>query len=145
MHLTLRQIIAVKGKSMKIKISYVICLMMAGGLANADETDTLVQLDKEWGGSQGTAVLESLLAENILALDANGIADKARLLEDAESAEAPTEPYVAGDYQVRFLGKDVAVMVHSAAEPDPHWSMHVWQKQGGKWQVTATASVPAEE
>jgi hypothetical protein len=145
MHLTLRQIIAVKGKSMKIKISCVICLMMAGGLANADETDTLVQLDEEWGGSQGTAVLESLLAENVLALDANGIADKAQMLEDAENAEAPTGPYVAGDYQVRFLGKDVAVMVHSAAEPDPHWSMHVWQKQGGKWQVAATASVPAEE
>lgn len=32
---------------MKIKISCVICLMMAGGLANADETDTLVQLDEE--------------------------------------------------------------------------------------------------
>jgi hypothetical protein len=72
MHLTRRQITAVKGKSMKIKISCVICLTMAGGLANADETDTSVQLDKEWGGSQGTAVLESLLPENILALDANG-------------------------------------------------------------------------
>lgn len=147
MHIKLRQMVAARVASMKIRttVGFVICMMITGGLASADETETLVKLDKDWGGAEGTSALESLLAEDILAVDANGISGKAQMLADAESATAQTGPYIAGDYEVRFLGEDVAVMVHSASEPDPHWSMHVWQKQDGQWQVAATASVPAEE
>ncbi len=36
---------------MKIRtiLGCVICLIMAGTVANADESDALIQLDKEWG------------------------------------------------------------------------------------------------
>ena len=132
---------------MKIKtiVACVFCLLMAGTMANADESDALVQLDKEWGEADGPAALESLLADNILTLGSEGVIGKAQMLEAAASEDAATGPYVAGDYDVRFLSDDVAVMVHSAGEPDPHWSMHVWQKRDGKWQVAATATVPVEE
>ncbi len=123
----------------------VICLIMTGTVANADESDELVQLDKEWGEAEGTEALEALLADNILALGLEGVGNKAQILEAAASDDAPTGPYIAGDYDVRFLSEDVAVMIHSAGEPDPHWSMHVWQKRDGKWQVAATATVPIEE
>ena len=132
---------------MKIKtiVACVFCLLMAGTMANADESDALVQLDKEWGEAEGPAALERLIADNVLTLGSEGVIGKAQMLEAAASDDAATGPYVAGDYDVRFLSDDVAVMVHSAGEPDPHWSMHVWQKQDGKWQVAATATVPIEE
>ena len=126
-------------------VGCVFCLVMTGPVANTDEADTLVQLDKEWGEAQGQEALEPLLADNIVAVGSEGVAGKAQMLEAAASDDAPTGPYIAGDYDVRFLSEDVAVMVHSAGEPDPHWSMHVWQKRDGKWQVAATATVPIEE
>ena len=122
-----------------------VCLTMAGAVANADESDALVMLDKEWGQAESAAAVESLLADDLVALDSDGVGDKAQILEAADSDDAPTGPYVAGDYDVRFLSEDVAVMVHSAGEPNPHWSMHVWQKRDGKWQVAATATVPIED
>ncbi len=121
------------------------CLIMAGAVANADESDALLQLDKEWGEADGPEALAPLLSDDILALGAEGVGSKADMLEAAASDDAPTGPYIAGDYQVRFLGDDTAVMIHSAGAPDPHWSMHVWHKQDGKWQVAATATVPIEE
>ena len=132
---------------MKLKtiVACVFCLVMAGKIANADESDILIQLYREWGESEGPAFLESLLDDNIVALDSEGVVGKAQMLEDAASEDAPTGPYVAGDYDVRFLSENVAVMVHSAGGPDPHRSMHVWQKRDGKWQVVASATVPVEE
>ncbi len=132
---------------MKIKtiVACVFCLLMAGTMANADESDAVVQLDKEWREAEGPATLERLIADNVLTLGSEGVIGKAQMLEAAANDDATTGPYVAGDYDVRFLSDDVAVMVHSAGEPDPHWSMHVWQKRDGKWQVAATASVPVEE
>ncbi len=132
---------------MKIRtiVACVFCLLMAGTMANADESDALVQLDKEWGEAEGPKALEALIADDILALGLEGVGSKAQMLEAAASDDAATGPDVAGDYDVRFLSKDVAVMIHSAGEPDPHWSMHVWQKRDGKWQVAATATVPVEE
>jgi len=118
---------------------------MTGAVANADESDTLVQLDKKWGEAQGPEAMEALIADNIVTLGSEGSIGKAQMLEAAASDDAPTGPYTAGDYDVRFLSEDIAVMVHSAGEPDPHWSMHVWQKRDGKWQVAASATVPAEE
>ena len=131
--------------NLKTIFACVFCLVMAGNIANADESDILIQLDKEWGESEGPAFLESLLDDNIVALDSEGVVGKAQMLEDAASEDAPTGPYVAGDYDVRFLNENVAVMVHSAGGADPHRSMHVWQKSDGKWQVVASATVPVEE
>jgi hypothetical protein len=132
---------------MKVRtiIGSVICLVMIGAVANADESDTLVQLDKKWGEAQGPEAMEPLIADNIMTLGAEGLIGKAQMLEAAASDDAPTGPYTAGDYEVRFLSDDIAVMVHSAGDPDPHWSMHVWQKRDGKWQVAASATVGIEE
>ena len=115
---------------------------MTGGLTNADESDALVQLDKEWGAADAAEVIAPLIADGILTIGPEGLVDKTQMLEAVEDADASTGPYVAGDYDVRFLSDDVAVMVHSAGDPDPHWSMHVWQKRDGKWQVAASATVP---
>ena len=79
------------------------------------------------------------------AIGANGIGNKEAMLEQAASAEPATGPYEASDYKVRFLADDIAVMVHSTPMPEPHWSMHVWQKVDGKWRVAATAAVPVAE
>jgi hypothetical protein len=132
---------------MKVRtiIGSAICLVMAGSVAHADESDTLVQLDKKWGEAQGPEAMEALIADNIVTLGSEGVIGKAQMLEAAASDDAPTGPYTAGDYDIRFLSEDIAVMIHSAGEPDPHWSMHVWQKRDGKWQVAASATVPVEE
>ena len=126
-------------------VACVFCLVMTGSVANADESDTLIQLDKEWGETQGPEAIKALIADDIVTLGSEGMVGKAQMLEAAASDDTPTGPYTAGDYDVRFLSEDIAVMVHSAGEPEPHWSMHVWQKRDGKWQVAATASVPVKE
>ncbi len=123
----------------------VICLVLMMPAANAGDSDALIQLDKDWGSGLELGALEHFLADGILALDATGVTGKAEMIEAQTSADAPTGPYIAGDYEVRFLSKDIAVMVHSAGAPDPHWSMHVWQKTDGKWQIAATATVPVGE
>ncbi len=129
----------------KTILGFAIFLIMAGTAANANEADVLIELDKEWGEAEGPESVEPLLADNIVALGLGGVQSKAQMLEALESDDAPTGPYIAGDYDVRFLSEDVAVMIHSAGEPGPHWSMHVWQKRDGKWQVVASANVPIEE
>lgn len=129
-------------------IACVFCLVITGSAANADETDALIQLDKDWGSSLGPEALESLLDDDILTLGAEGLTGKAQMLEvaaDDASDDDAAGPYVAGDYKVRFLSDDVAVMVHSTGGDEPHWSMHVWHKQDGNWQVAATAGVPIGE
>ena len=121
------------------------CLIMTGTIANAGDTDALIQLDKEWGESQGTETLELLLADDIVALGVDGIVGKAQMIEAAAGDDSAPVPYVSGDYKVNFLSKDIAVMVHSAGDPEPHLSLHVWQKHDGKWQIAASATVPTEE
>ena len=49
-------------------VACVVCLVMTGTMANADDSDALVQLDKEWGEAQGPEALEPLISDNILAL-----------------------------------------------------------------------------
>ena len=63
----------------------------------------------------------------------------------SKPAAEPAGPYMAGNYKTHFVSADVAIMVHSTSGDDPHWSMHVWQRVEGKWQVAATATVPIEE
>lgn len=120
----------------------VICLGLIAPAANAGDTDALIQLDKEWGSAPGPDAFAHFIADGVLALGPTGATGKTEMIEAAANADASTGPYVAADYEVRFLSKDIAVMVHSAGEPDPHWSMHVWQKQDGKWRVAATANIP---
>ena len=120
-------------------------LFLSAGFASADDTDRLIELDKKWGESEGADALAPMLLDEIVAINANGVGDKKSILEQAESAEPATGPYEASDYKVRFLTEDIAVMVHSSLTPEPHRSMHVWQKVDGKWLVAATATTPMAE
>jgi len=131
-------------RSMKI-LGSLVGLLVIAGIASADDTNALIELDKKWGESEGADALAPMLSDDILAIGVEGLAGKAEMLEAADEEEPATGAYDAGDYQVNFLSDDVAVMVHSTRVPEPHWSMHVWQKFDGEWRVTATASVPIEE
>ena len=131
-------------RTMKI-LGSLVSLFVIAGIANADDSNALIELDKKWGESEGADALASLLSDDVLSIGVEGLAGKAEMLEAADEAEPATGAYDAGNYKVQFLSDDVAVMVHSTQVPEPHWSMHVWQKLDGEWRVTATASVPIEE
>jgi len=126
-------------------LSLATILLLSAGFASAGDADKLIELDKKWGESEGADALAPMLLDEIIAVGADGIGDKEAMLEQADDAEPATGPYEAGDYKVRFLNEDIAVMVHSTPMPEPHWSMHVWQKVDGKWRVAATAAVPVAE
>ena len=126
-------------------LSLATILLLSAGFASAGDAEKLIELDKKWGESEGADALAPMLLDEIVAVGADGIGDKEAMLEEADDAEPATGPYEAGDYKVRFLTEDIAVMVHSTPMPEPHWSMHVWQKVDGKWRVAATAAVPVAE
>ena len=114
--------------------------------ANADESAALIKLDKAWGMAQSPGDVESLFTSNFIAVDEDGVSGKADLLKAMASDDPPAGPYVAGDYKVEFMDSNTAVMTHSAGSgDDAHWSMHVWRKNGGKWQGAATASVEVDD
>ena len=113
-------------------------------LAFGGDADALMALDKAWGEAKVPEDARALISDKLLAIDAKGMSGKAELMKTMAMDGPPAGPYEAGDYKVEFLSADTAVMVHSAGSgKEAHWSMHVWQKMGGKWQVAATASVPA--
>jgi hypothetical protein len=123
--------------------------------SNSAEQD-LIKLDKEWGvaGVRGdAAALETILADDFTGISATGVATKAQNIAEAK-ANAPNitnASYVADGYMVRFLDPNTAVMTHSALEnglnkgkeyTEQHWSMHVWVKRDGRWQVVASQATP---
>lgn len=128
-----------------------VAVALVAGLAIGmhHETEALVELDKEWGaaaqGQEAVDAIKRIIADEVVAISPEGLGSKAAMLEAAQSDDAPTGPYMADSYDVKFLTDDVAVMVHHAGDPDPHWSLHVWQKQGETWKVVATASAPEAE
>lgn len=120
-------------------------LLAASAVAQAGDADALIALDKKWGGGRDAAVLDNMLADDLLAVSPDGNGSKAEQIAELTAADAPEGPYTPGDYKVKFLSDDIAVMTHSTTGDEAHWSMHVWQKQGGAWKVAATASIPAAE
>jgi len=129
----------------KKTVSACVCgLLLVGLAAIADDATDLMALDKEWGEAAAPEAIESLIADDIIAIGTEGLGGKAEVLQDVAAAES-SGPYTAGDYKTQFLSDDVAIMVHTTSGDEPHWSLHVWQRVGGKWQVAATASVPIEE
>ena len=120
-------------------------LLTFAALANADDTAALIELDKAWGESQSAEELSPLLLNSMIQISVDGLGDKASMLDEAANAEPPSGPYAPGDYKVEFLSEDIAVMVHSTPPPEAHWSMHVWQKVDGEWQVAASAGIPVGE
>ena len=127
----------------------VVAIMAAIAVASHHEGEALIALDKEWGaaaqGQEAVAALKKIIADDIVQISGSGMGSKASMIEEAQADDAPTGPYVADHYSVKMLSDDIAVMTHHAGDPDPHWSMHVWQMKDGKWQVVASASVPVEE
>ena len=126
-------------------ITNTLVLLSASAVAQAGDADALIELDKQWGEARDAASLDALLADGLVGVSPDGVGGKAQIIEENTAADAPDGPYTAGDFTVKFLSDDVAVMTHSVAGDEPHWSMHVWQKQGGAWKVAATASIPAAE
>ncbi len=135
-------------KRIAIMTVLVVGIVAAIAVAAHHEGEALIALDKEWGAAQGqeaVAALKKIIADDIVQVSGSGMGSKAGMIEEAQADDAPTGPYVADHYSVKMLSDDIAVMTHHAGDPDPHWSMHVWQMKDGKWQVVASATVPVEE
>jgi hypothetical protein len=128
-------------------IGTVLVVLVAGiAIAAHHEKDQLVALDKEWGeaveGQVAVDALERIIAEDVIQMSGGGIATRADMIAELEAADPATGPYKADKYEVKMITDEVAIMTHHAGDPEPHWSLHVWQKKGGKWVVVASASAP---
>jgi hypothetical protein len=133
-----------KGKAdmRSILVACATCLVMFAGAARAaDDTEALIALDKQWGESVvkgDKAVSEKLLADNIVSVDQNGVSGKKTMVADLKPAPAGTH-YEPTDYKVTFMNQDTAIMTHGTKGTDAHYSLHVWSRKGGTWQIVATS------
>jgi hypothetical protein len=111
----------------------------------ADDTDALIALDKQWGesGVKGdTTVAAKLLADKVVSVTGSGVRGKQGELADMKPEPAGTR-YEPTDYKVTFINPDTAIMTHGTKGADAHYSLHVWSRKGGTWQVVATSTTPA--
>ncbi len=86
----------------------------------ADDTQTLIALDKQWGESitkGDKTVSEKLLADNIVSVDENGMMGRSAMLADIKPAPAGTR-YEPTAYKVTFLNPDTAIMTHGTKGAD---------------------------
>jgi hypothetical protein len=112
--------------------------------AGATDTDDLIALDKQWGesGMKGDmSMTERLLTDQVVSVTPEGVRGKKGELADNEPAPAG-ERYQPTDYKVTFVNPDLAIMTHGTKGTDAHYSMHVWSRKGGKWQIVATSTTP---
>ena len=120
-------------------------LAMFTTVAAADDKDALIALDKQWGESNvkgDTTVAAKLLADKVVSVSEKGVRGKQAELADNEPAPAGTR-YEPTDYKVTFINPDTAIMTHGTKGADAHYSLHVWSRKGGTWQVIATSTTPA--
>ncbi len=120
-------------------------LVMFTASAGADDTDALIALDKQWGegGVKGdTTMAAKLLADRVVSVTENGVRGKQGELADNEPAPAGTR-YEPTDFKVTFINSDTAIMTHGTKGDEAHYSLHVWSRKGGSWQVVATSTTPA--
>ena len=121
-------------------------VMFAAAARAADDTEALIALDKQWGESVLTGdktVSAKLLADKIVSVDQNGVMGKQEMLADIKPAPAGSR-YEPTGYKVTFMNPDTAIMTHSTKGTDAHYSLHVWARKGGTWQVIATSTTPAK-
>jgi hypothetical protein len=112
----------------------------------ADDTDALIALDKQCGESVvkgDTTASAKLLADKVVSVTESGVKGKPGTLADMKPAPAGTR-YEPTDYKVTFINPDTAIMTHSTKGADAHYSLHVWSRKGGTWQVIATSTTPAK-
>ena len=120
-----------------------------------DVQQALIALDKEWGQSGGdTTKLDKIISDHVLAVGPKGEAqDKQQLVSANTTASAGVQnsTYTPDEYKFEMLSPDVVVMTHRGTTKgtqdgkevtESHRSLHVFQKQGGKWQVVANAQLP---
>jgi Domain of unknown function (DUF4440) len=131
----------------KILVTVATFLVMFAAAAHAaDDTEALIALDKQWGESVvkgDTTVSEKLLADKVVSVDENGVMGKQAVLADIKPAPAGTR-YEATGYKVTFMNPDTAIMTHSTKGADAHYSLHVWSRKGGTWQIVATSMTNAK-
>lgn len=112
--------------------------------ASAGDKEDLIALDKQWAETVmkgDSSAAEKILADQIISVTDKGVGGRKEELASYEAAPAGTR-YEATDYKVTFLNPDTAIMTHGTKGPDAHYSMHVWSRKGGKWQVVATSTTP---
>ena len=132
-------------KSILVTVATLLVTFAATARA-ADETDALIALDKQWGesGVKGdTTVSAKLLADKVVSVDENGVTGKQGVLAAMKPAPAGTH-YEPTDFKVTFINPDTAIMTHGTKGADAHYSLHVWSRKGGTWQVIATSTTPAK-
>lgn len=121
-------------------------LMLVATTAGAADTEDLIALDKQWGEATmkgDMSVAQKLLAEQVVSVTAEGVRGKKAELADNEPAPAGTT-YQPTDFKVTFLNPDTAVMTHGTKDADAHYSLHVWSRKGGSWQIVATSTTPVK-
>lgn len=119
----------------------------SGSVFAADDTNALIALDKKWGESVvkgDKAVSTKLLADKVVSVSEKGIEGKEASIASLKAAPGGAS-YQPSDYKVTFLNPDTAIMTHSAKGTDAHYSLHVWSKASGTWQIVATSTTPAEK
>jgi hypothetical protein len=120
-------------------------VMFIAGTAAADDTDALIALDKQWGESVvkgDTAVSAKVLADNVVSVTASGVTGKQGTFAEMRPAPVGTR-YEPTDFKVTFINPDTAIMTHGTKGTDVHYSLHVWSRKSGTWQVIATSTTPA--
>jgi hypothetical protein len=117
---------------------------IAANAANTD--DELIALDKQWAESAmkgDMSAAEKLLSEQVTSVTEEGVKGKKEEIASYKDAPAGAR-YEPTNYKVTFLTPDIAVMTHGTKGADAHYSMHVWMRKGGKWQVVATSTTPTK-
>lgn len=120
-------------------------LIMFAANAAADDKEALIALDKQWGEAVGKGdktAAAKFIADSSVSVDDKGMKNKQQQIADIRPAPAG-EKYEAVDYKVTFINPDTAIMTHSTKGTDAHYSLHVWSRKGGTWQVIATSTTPA--
>jgi len=130
-------------KSRTVLLGLLASTLAIGAAQAADDVaEKLITLDKQWGEAtvKGDAkTVASLLADDMMSVDDQGVSGKAEQLNVEPQADAA---YTAGDYKVMFVDDTTAVMTHTVAGAQAHRSFHVWAKRDGAWKVVATMSMP---
>jgi len=132
-------------KSFLIAVAALLAMLGAAAYA-ADDTAALIALDKQWGesGVKGdTSVAAKLLAEKVVSVTDTGVRGKQGELADMKPEPAGTR-YEPTDYKVTFINPDTAIMTHGTKGTDAHYSLHIWSRKGGTWQIIATSTTPAK-
>lgn len=120
-------------------------LILFAANAVADDKEALIALDKQWGEAVGKGdrtAAAKFIADNAVSIDDQGMKNKQQQIADIKPAPAG-QKYEGTDYKVTFIDPNTAIMTHSTKGADAHYSLHVWSRKGGSWQVIATSTTPA--